>query len=157
MSLPFKAAILGRPECLYGIYMGSWDRNSGFDVCRANAYPGELSLHPGRTSCSKQIVTSARNNPISKDPCVSLLTLQDLLYSLEADIKCCCLILPPCWKLHTQLCLWQLFGSCEVLIWDFSLALAFKGKINIKRTPYKGWQRWLRGWKCLLSKWGPEL
>lgn len=134
LSPPFKAAITGRPACLCCIYIGSWNMNLSFYVCRASACSAELSLQPGGTLCSNQIVTPATNNLISKDSCVPPLTLQVLLYSLEADIKCCCLVLPPCWKLHTQPCLWQLFGSWDVLIWDSRLALVFKGKNKHRET-----------------------
>lgn len=76
-----------------------------FYVCRVSAGTVELSLQPGGILCSNQIVTLAMINLISKDSCIPPLTLQNLLYSLEADIKCCCLVLPPCWKLQTQTCL----------------------------------------------------
>lgn len=143
LSLCFKTAITGRFAYLCGIYMGSWDTNLSLYVCRASVCTAELSFQPGGILCSNQIVTPATNNLISKDSCVQLLTLQNLLYSLEADINVFCLVLPPCWKLHIPPCLWQLFGSWEVLIWDSRVTLAFKGKIYIKRLSYNGRQRWL--------------
>lgn len=76
-----------------------------FYAFRVSAGTAELCLQPVGILCSNHIVTPATINLISKGSCIPLLTLQDLLYTLEEDIKCCCLVLPPCWKLHTQPCL----------------------------------------------------
>lgn len=66
--------------------MGSWDTDLSLYVCRASVCTAELSFQPGGILCSNQIVTPATNNLISKDSSVLLLTLQNLLYSLEADM-----------------------------------------------------------------------
>lgn len=88
LSLCFKTAITGRPAYLCGIYMGSCNTNLNLYVCWASVCTAELSFQPGGILCSNQTVTPATKNLISKDSCILLLTLQDLLYSLEADIKC---------------------------------------------------------------------
>lgn len=150
MSLCFKTAITGRLAYLCGIYMGSWDTNLSLYVCRASVCTAELSFQPGGILCSNQIVTPAMNNLISKDSCVPLLTLQNLLYSLEADIKCFLSCLASLLEApHSTLSL-TAFWKLRIVNLRLSCSSCFQGE-NIHQETIIQWATEMAEWVKVLA------